>query len=296
MGDSIATNPFMLGFAYQKGLLPVSAASLERAIELNGVAVEANKRAFLWGRRAAHDLAAVEHFVDQSAPESIAPPIAATLAEIVAKRVGYLTAYQDAAYAERYRKMVERVRGSEAEKAPGMTGLAEAVARYYFKLLAYKDEYEVARLYTDGTFLDEVKKHFEGDYKLQFHLSPPLLAPHDPDNGLPVKRSYGPWMLGAFRLMAKFKFLRGTAFDIFGRTAERRQERQLIADYERLIDTILAGLNHDRHRIAVALASIPEQIRGYGHIKQAHLEKALKRQAELLGEFEAPAARQTAAE
>jgi indolepyruvate ferredoxin oxidoreductase len=177
-----------------------------------------------------------------------------------------------------------------------MTGLAEAVARYYFKLLAYKDEYEVARLYTDGTFLDEVKKHFEGDYKLQFHLSPPLLAPHDPDNGLPVKRSYGPWMLGAFRLMAKFKFLRGTAFDIFGRTAERRQERQLIADYERLIDTILAGLNHDRHRIAVALASIPEQIRGYGHIKQAHLEKALKRQAELLGEFEAPAARQTAAE
>jgi indolepyruvate ferredoxin oxidoreductase len=296
MGDSIATNPFMLGFAYQKGLLPVSADSLERAIELNGVAAEANKRAFLWGRRAAHDLAAVEHFVDQSAPESIAPPIATTLAEIVAKRVEYLTAYQDAAYAERYRKLVERVRAGEAEKAPGMTGLAEALARYYFKLLAYKDEYEVARLYTDGTFLDEVKKHFEGDYKLQFHLSPPLLAPHDPDSGLPVKRSYGPWMLGAFRLMAKFKFLRGTAFDIFGRTAERRQERQLIADYERLVDTILAGLNHDRHRIAVALASIPEQIRGYGHIKQAHLEKALKRQAELLVEFEAPAARQTAAE
>jgi len=296
MGDSIATNPFMLGFAYQKGFLPVGAASLERAIELNGVAVEANKRAFLWGRRAAHDLVAVERFVDQSAPESVAPPIARTLDEIVAKRVAFLTNYQDAAYAERYRKLVERVRTAEAEKSPGMTGLAEAVARYYFKLLAYKDEYEVARLYTDGTFFESLKEHFEGDYKLQFHLSPPLLAPHDPDSGKPIKRTYGPWMLSAFRLMAKLKFLRGTALDVFGHTAERKRERQLIADYEALIETILSGLNHDRHRVAVALASIPEQIRGYGHIKQAHLEKALKRQAELLSDFSAPAVRQTAAE
>ncbi|HEY2890645.1 MAG TPA: indolepyruvate ferredoxin oxidoreductase family protein [Dongiaceae bacterium] len=296
MGDSIATNPFMLGFAYQKGLLPVSAASLERAIELNGVAAEANKRAFLWGRRAAHDLAAVERFVDQSAPDSIAPAIAKSLDEIVAKRIAFLTSYQNAAYAQRYRALVERVRAAEAEKSPGMTGVAEAVARYYFKLLAYKDEYEVARLYTDGTFLESLKGQFEGDYKLQFHLSPPVLAPKDPDTGQPVKRSYGPWMLSAFRLMAKFKFLRGTAFDIFGHTADRKQERQLIADYERLIETMLAGLNHDRHRVAVALASIPEQIRGYGHVKQAHLEKALKRQAELLADFQAPATRQSAAE
>ncbi len=296
LGDSIATNPFMLGFAYQKGLIPIAGATLERAIELNGVAVDANKRAFLWGRRAAHDLGAVEHFVDQVAPESIAPPLAHGLDEIIAKRVDFLTGYQDAAYAARYRALVERMRTAEAELAPGMAGLAEAVARYYFKLLAFKDEYEVARLYTDGRFQAALQAQFEGDYKLEFHLSPPLLAPHDPDSGQPIKKQYGPWMLQGFRLMARLKFLRGTAFDIFGRTAERRLERQLIADYEKLIDELLAGLTHDRHRFAVALASLPEQIRGYGHVKQAHLDKALKRQAELLAEFRAPAIRQTAAE
>jgi indolepyruvate ferredoxin oxidoreductase len=296
LGDSIATNPFMLGFAYQKGLIPIAGATLERAIELNAVAVDANKRAFLWGRRAAHDLAAVERFVDEVAPQSVAMPLAHGLDEILGKRVEFLTGYQDAAYAARYRALVERVRAAEAERAPGMTGLAEAVARYYFKLLAYKDEYEVARLYTDGRFHEALKAQFEGDYRLEFHLSPPLLAPRDPDNGQPIKRKYGPWMFQAFRLMARLKFLRGTTFDIFGLTAERRLERQLIVDYEGLIDQILAGLSHDRHRLAVALASIPEQIRGYGHVKHAHLDKAMKRQAELLSEFQAPTTRQTAAE
>src|SRR5262249_54998413 len=296
LGDSIATNPFMLGFAYQKGLIPVSAAAIEKAIELNAVAVEANKQAFLWGRRAGHDLAAVERIVARVAPESVASPIARSLADILAKRVEFLTGYQNAAYAGRYRALVERVRAAEAERAPGMAGLAEAVARYYFKLLAYKDEYEVARLFTDGRFRDALAAQFEGDYKLEFHLSPPILAPHDPDNGRPVKRRYGPWMLSAFGLLARVKFLRGTAFDLFGRSPERRRERQLIAEYEAMIEEIAAGLDHDRHRLAVALASLPEQIRGYGHVKEAHLARIEPRKAELLAAFRAPTAHKTAAE
>ena len=296
LGDSIATNLFMLGFAYQKGLIPISAAAIEQAIELNGVAAEPNKRAFLFGRRAAHDQAAVERLATEMSPESQPEPIARTLPEIVAKRSEFLTSYQDGAYAKRYRDLVERVQRAEAERTPGLTGLAEAVARYYFKLLAYKDEYEVARLYTDGSFREALERHFEGDYKLEFHLAPPLLNPRDPDSGKPIKKTYGPWMMKAFGLLARLKFLRGTALDPFGRTAERRIERRLITDYEALIEEILGKLDHDRHRLAVALASLPEQIRGYGHVKQAHLDKVAKRQEELLTAFRAPAVRQTAAE
>jgi len=296
LGDSIATNLFMLGFAYQKGLIPISAAAIEQAIELNGVAAEPNKRAFLFGRRAAHDQAAVERLATEMSPESQPEPIASTLPEIVAKRSEFLTSYQDGAYAKRYRDLVERVQRAEAERTAGLTGLAEAVARYYFKLLAYKDEYEVARLYTDGSFREALERHFEGDYKLEFHLAPPLLNPRDPDNGKPIKKTYGPWMMKAFGLLARLKFLRGTGLDPFGRTAERRIERRLITDYEALIEEILGKLDHDRHRTAVALASLPEQIRGYGHVKQAHLDKVAKRQEELLTAFRAPAVRQTAAE
>jgi len=296
LGDSIATNLFMLGFAYQKGLIPISAAAIEQAIELNGVAAEPNKRAFLFGRRAAHDQAAVERLAVEMSPESQPEPIARTLPEIVAKRSEFLTSYQDAAYAKRYRDFVERVQRAEAERTPGLSGLAEGVARYYFKLLAYKDEYEVARLYTDGSFKDALARHFEGDYKLEFHLAPPLLDPRDPDNGKPIKKTYGPWMMTAFRLLARLKFLRGTALDPFGRTADRRTERRLITEYEALIEEILGKLDHEHHRTAVALATLPEQIRGYGHVKQAHLDKVAKRQAELLAAFRAPAVRQTAAE
>jgi indolepyruvate ferredoxin oxidoreductase len=296
LGDSIATNLFMLGFAFQKGLIPISSAAIEQAIELNGVAAEPNKRAFLFGRRAAHDQAAVERLAMEMSPESQPEPIARTLPEIVAKRSEFLTSYQDAAYARRYRDLVERVQRAEAERTPGLTGLTEAAARYYFKLLAYKDEYEVARLYTDGSFREALERHFEGDYKLEFHLAPPLLNPRDPDNGKPIKKTYGPWMMKAFSLLARLKFLRGTTLDPFGRTAERRIERRLITDYEALIEEILGKLDHDRHRTAMALASLPEQIRGYGHVKQAHLEKVAKRQEELLTTFRAPAVRQTAAE
>jgi len=279
MGDSIATNPFMLGYAYQKGLVPVSAEALERAIELNNVAVEANKLAFLWGRRAAHDFSSVEAAVRRAAPEPASHDIARDLDDIVARRSDYLTAYQDAAYAGRYRTMIGRVRHAEAERAKGRTGLAEAVARSYFKLLAYKDEYEVARLYTDGEFRRRLEEQFEGDYRIEFNLAPPLLAERDPATGHLRKRSFGPWMMGAFRLLARLKGLRGTAFDPFGRTAERRAERRLIGEYEAVVDELIAGLDGDRHALAVEIAAIPLSIRGFGHVKEASIAAAKAREA-----------------
>ncbi|MEX0814674.1 MAG: DUF6537 domain-containing protein, partial [Dongiaceae bacterium] len=229
-------------------------------------------------------------------PEPAAHRLATDFDEVLARRVEHLVGYQDAAYAARYRALVERVRRTEAERAPGFAGLAEAVARSYFKLLAYKDEYEVARLYTDGAFLKQVAEQFEGDYRLEFHLAPPLLAERDPDTGHLKKRGYGPWLLTAFRLLARLKGLRGTAFDIFGYTAERQTERRLIADYERVVEEMLAGLGTDNHGLAVEIAAIPEHIRGFGHVKAASLEAAKRREAELLAAFRAPAPRQSAAE
>jgi indolepyruvate ferredoxin oxidoreductase len=287
---------FMLGYAYQKGLVPVSAAAIEQAIALNATAVDANKRAFLWGRRAAHDRAAVERLVARAAPEPESHQIARTFDDIVAKRVAVLTAYQDAAYAARYRALAERARRTEQERTPGRSGFAEAVARFYFKLLAYKDEYEVARLYTDGTFLKAIDAQFEGDYRLEFNLAPPLVAQRDLETGHLKKRTFGPWMLRAFRLLAKLRRVRGTRLDIFGYSAERKLERQLIADYERLVEELIAGLDHANHELAVQLAAIPEQIRGFGHVKQAHLEKAKRREAELLAAFRAPTPQRDAAE
>ena len=293
MGDSIATNLFMLGYAFQKGLVPVSAEAIDQAIALNAVAVEANRQAFLWGRRAAHDLAAVERAA-QLAPETRAAP--PTLEAIVTRRAATLTDYQDPAYADRYTALVERVRRAEAEKARGLSGLAETVAHNYFKLLAYKDEYEVARLYTDGAFLKQLEDQFEGDFRVEFNLAPPLLAERDPDTGHPRKRRFGPWMLTAFRFLAMMKSLRGTRFDPFGRTAERKLERQLIRDYEAVVEELIAELSHDKHALAIQIAAIPEKIRGFGHIKQANLEPAKRREAELLAAYRAPTPQQTAAQ
>jgi indolepyruvate ferredoxin oxidoreductase len=296
MGDSIATNMFMLGFAWQKGLIPLPAEAIDRAIELNGVAVEANREAFLWGRRAAVDRAAVERI---AMPADAIPDdrrFARTLDEIVARRVEDLTAYQDAAYAKRYETLVRQVQAVEAARTPGRSELTEAVARYYYKLLAYKDEYEVARLFSDGRFRRQLNDAFEGDYRLEFHLAPPLLAPRDPETGRLQKVSYGPWMLRAFGLLAKLKSLRGTRFDIFGRTPERKRERALIGEYEKTVAELLAGLDADNHALAVEIASIPEHIRGYGHIKDAHLEEAKRREAELLRAFRSHAAPRAAAE
>ncbi len=296
LGDSIMSNLFMVGFACQQGLLPVSAAAIERAIELNGVAVEANKGAFLWGRRTAHDGARVETIAFAGGAAPGARRLSASLDELIARRTAELTAYQDAAYAERYTDLVQRVRAVEAERAKGRTGLAEAVARSYFKLLAYKDEYEVARLFTDGAFMERLRDTFEGDFKLTFHLAPPLAAQRDPVTGVPKKREYGPWMMRAFKVLAKCKGLRGTRFDVFGRSAERRLERQLITDYEQTVEEFLRRLDTENHCLAVGLAALPETMRGYGHVKERNVEKAKAREAELLEALRNPAPTKTAAE
>ena len=296
MGDAIATNLFMLGYAYQKGLVPLRASAIERAIELNGAAVEMNKQAFLWGRRAALDLAAVQRTVAASTAIPPGRALSRTLEEIIERRAAALTDYQNAAYAARYRVLVERVRAAEAADAKGLSGLTEAVARYYFKLLAYKDEYEVARLYTDGNFRKALEAQFEGDYRLEFHLAPPLLAEVDPLTGHARKRGYGPWMLRLFGVLARLKTLRGTVFDVFGYSAERRMERQLIVEYEQTMERVLASLTPANHGAAVELASLPERIRGFGHVKQRHLDDARHQQAALWQAFERAGSGAVAAE
>jgi indolepyruvate ferredoxin oxidoreductase len=341
MGDAIAANLFMLGHAWQQGLVPVSFEALMRAIELNGAAIEMNKTAFAWGRLAAIDPNAVAEAAGairnaptpaESTPhalpmlgatandagESGLTPFAAdlrdedelrhvpasnagevaflpldderlsrSLDELVARRVAFLGDYQDAAYAKRYSDFVAKVRAAESAKAPGSTDLSEAVARYLFKLMAYKDEYEVARLYTSGEFRRRLEQQFEGDYKLHFHLAPPLLAKRNAKGEL-VKREYGPWVFTAFRLLAKLRGLRGGALDVFGYTEERRTERALIGDYEKTVAALLDRLDAGNVALAAEIASIPEHIRGYGHVKHAHLDKARARQAELLAEWNNP--------
>jgi len=287
LGNSIGANIFMVGYAYQLGALPLSAESIEKAIELNGEAVPMNLAAFQFGRRAAFDAASVEALV-KPAPgaASDARRLSQSFDETVARRVEFLTAYQNADYAARYKKLVDQVQAAEAAKAPGKTGLADAVARYLFKLMAYKDEYEVARLYAEPSFLAQVKNEVAGDnLTLKFHLAPPLLARKDKVTGVPKKITLGSWMLPAFRALAKFKFLRGTPFDIFGYSEERRTERKLVADYEALLGEIIDKLAPENHHIAVGLAAIPEKIRGFGHVKARHLVAAKADEAALRDQF-----------
>jgi indolepyruvate ferredoxin oxidoreductase len=285
LGDSIYTNPLLLGYAWQKGQIPLSRAALLRAMELNGVQVDNNKAAFEWGRRCAHDLASVTAlFKAAQVIEFVKKP---SLDEMVAKRVEFLTGYQDAAYAAQYKAFVDKVRAAEAPLT-ATNKLSEAVARYLFKLMAYKDEYEVARLHTDPAFTSKIQSMFEGEYKLVHHLAPPMFARRNAKGEL-IKRPFGPWMRNAFGLLAKMKGLRGTALDVFGRTEERRTERQLIVDYEKTIDELLAKLDRANHATAVAIASIPEEIRGYGHVKLRHLQAAKAKETELLAAFRSPA-------
>ena len=254
--------------------MPVSRAAIEEAVALNGAAVKMNLAAFARGRRAAVDEAAVRAVIGAKLEKK-----AETLDEVIARRVDFLTAYQNAAYAENYRVFVAKVR-SVSEP------LALVVARNLFKLMAYKDEYEVARLYADGSFAEKLAQQFTGDYRLTFHLAPPLRGRVDGFSGKPVKSAYGPWMMGAFRLLARMKRLRGTAFDIFGRTAERRMERQLIADYRAAIERLTANPQRAARPEALELASLPDMIRGFGHVKEANLAKAKAREAELLRALE----------
>ncbi|HEX7989830.1 MAG TPA: indolepyruvate ferredoxin oxidoreductase family protein [Stenotrophomonas sp.] len=345
LGDAIASNLFILGFAWQQGLVPLSLESLMRAVELNGAAVSMNQTAFAWGRLAAIDPQAVQQAAglihnaqtdaerkpaalrelppgewegnEAGAPSAPRNPgnepdvrglpaasrtsgeaafaslddahLSRSLDELIARRSSFLTDYQDAAYANRYRTLIDAVRSAEQQAIPGSTALSEAAARYFFKLMAYKDEYEVARLYTSGDFAKRVAEKFEGDYQVRFHLAPPLFAKRD-EHGQLQKKEYGPWMFKAFGLLAKFKGLRGGRFDVFGYTEERRGERQLISDYEKTLQELISGLDARRLALAVDIASIPEHIRGYGHVKEAHLHEAKAREATLLATWRNPKA------
>ncbi len=282
LGDSIYTNPLMLGYAWQKGRVPLSHAALMRAIELNAVQIENNKAAFAWGRQCANDLAAVQKLFKPRAGSSGATGAQVIqfvkkpgLAQTIATRVEFLTGYQDADYALRYSEFVERVRAAESKAVgdSGGTALTEAVARYLFKLMAYKDEYEVARLHTDPAFVAKIEAMFEGDYKIVHHLAPPGIAKTNAKGEL-VKQPFGPWVRSAFNLLAMLKGLRGGALDVFGRGKERRIERALIDEYRACIDSLLPQLNADNRALAAEIARIPEDIRGYGHVKARHLKAA----------------------
>ena len=348
LGDAIATNLFMLGYAWQQGLVPISLDALMRAIELNGAAIEMNKTAFAWGRLAAVDLPAVQQAAgivrntetrEEHLPRNlrVLPPgewegtewgatsaprnpdnarsvrglpdaatatadgvvllplddarLSRTLDEAIARRSAFLVDYQDAAYAARYTDFVAQVREAENIRSPGSTALTEAVARYLFKLMAYKDEYEVARLYTGEAFQAQLKGQFEGDYSLRFHMAPPIFARKDPRTGVPRKLTLGPRTMTALKLLTRFKRLRGTWFDPFGHTAERKMERALVVEYRQTIDQLLAGLNRDNLAQAATIAALAETIRGFGHVKAANVEKYRTELARLMQSYTAPAPR-----
>jgi indolepyruvate ferredoxin oxidoreductase len=308
LGDSIASNTFMLGYAWQKGLVPVSLAALMRAIELNGAAVEMNRKAFTWGRLAAHDLAAVQRaagqrtaptvtdFLHPDDPERSATAaafagfgaVAQSLDESIALREKFLTEYQDAAYAASYRAVVDQVRAAEALRTPGQSGLTAAVARYLFKLMAIKDEFEVARLFTSGSFEKRLRETFDGNAKIHFHLAPPLFAKKTADGQL-RKSEYGPWVFKVFKLLAWGRRFRGRWFDLFSRTEERRNERQWLADYQAVIEELSFTLDPQRHALAVRIAEVPEAIRGYGQVRVAHSLRAQQQWQQLLSNWRQPA-------
>jgi indolepyruvate ferredoxin oxidoreductase len=285
-GNSLGANMFMLGFACQHGGLPVGAEAVEKAIEINGEAVAMNVAAFRWGRRAAHQPDFVRALATkQNAPET--QPTARTLDEIVARRVEFLTAYQSRRYARRYERRIAEIRAAENKAAPGSTVVTEAVARSLFKLMAVKDEYEVARLYTDGSFERQLAGQFQGYDRLEFHLAPPILGRKGPD-GKPRKSSFGPWMMNGFRVLAGMRRLRGTPFDVFGRSEERRLERRLLAEYQDDLDLILELMAPARIEAAAALAAVPGLVRGYGHVKQASAARAAEERKRLLERLQAP--------
>ena len=286
VGDAVGANLLLLGYAWQRGLVPLSFAALEAAIELNGVAVSLNKAAFDWGRRAAIDLAAVMEAATLTVQAPEHHRLSETLEDLIARRSAFLTAYQNKAYAARYEAVVGRVRAAEDAVGAGDQGLTEAVARTLFQLMAYKDEYEVARLHTETGFLQLLRQQFDGPARLKFHLAPPLLAKRDAVTGQPKKMALGGWVVPLFKILAAAKGLRGTALDPFGYTAERKTERRLISDYVDLIDRqVLPGLTPANLNAAVALAKAPQAIKGYGHVKAANQAKVEAAHDKLLTDF-----------
>ncbi|NVJ90776.1 MAG: indolepyruvate ferredoxin oxidoreductase family protein [Methylocystaceae bacterium] len=281
LGDSIGSNLFVVGYAYQLGLIPISEESLLKAIELNGIAIDFNKQAFSLGRWAAHDMDKLTNLIKEDMPQFIPN----NLTTLVEHRVKHLTAYQDSAYAQKYSAMVTRVQKAENELGNGSDLLTKSVAHVLAKLMSYKDEYEVARLYSDPDFKRKLDEQFETGYKLTFHLAPPLLADSDPKTGHLIKKEFGPWMLKAFKTVAKFKHLRGTKFDIFGKTAERKMERQLIPEYLGVVEELCQNLSATNYDLAVEIVNLPREIRGYGHIKEKAVKEVKAREATLLEKF-----------
>jgi indolepyruvate ferredoxin oxidoreductase len=269
MGDTIYVNPMILGYAWQKGWVPLRHESLVRAIELNDVQVKNNLTAFEWGRHAAHQPEVLSQKIQPV--QTIQFKKREGLADLIADRVSRLTDYQNAAYAERYQAFVQRVQLAEAPL--GKSLLTETVARYLYKLMAYKDEYEVARLHTQSAFLDRIRDSFEGDFKVHYHLAPPLLAKRN-NKGELVKQKFGPFMLTGFKMLAKLKGLRGTAFDVLGQSEERRTERALVGEYMQHIDDALQDLNASKHAHALEVAKVPENIKGFGHVKERSIKAA----------------------
>jgi indolepyruvate ferredoxin oxidoreductase len=298
LGDAIATNIMMMGYAYQRGLLPLSAEAIEKAIEVNGVSIKMNTQAFRLGRLTAADPARLDAMMEGQdaahAPKSLE---AMTLDEIIAHRSQHLTDYQGKRLAARYRKLVDQVRDAAIKGGHG-EAMPRAVAINYAKLLAYKDEYEVARLFTDGKFEQQLRDQFEGEFKFSFNLAPPILGGGLDAQGRPKKRAFGPWMMTVFRWLAKFRFLRGTALDIFARSPDRKLERELIAAYENDVTAVLGSLSPLTADTALELLQLPDRIRGYGPVKEKAAADASKRHAQLMADLASPppAPRQIAAE
>lgn len=284
-GDAIATNIMMIGYACQKGLIPLSPEAIERAIELNAVAVAANKLAFNWGRKFADDPKEIETILSQSKPAIQEPD---TLEDIIKKRYEFLKDYQDEEYAKSYQAFVSKIENYE-EALGKSRELTNAVARNLFKLMSYKDEYEVARLYTNGEFEKQISDTFDGEFKINYHLAPPIIGFGKKPNGRPRKRAFGPWMMKAFKQLAKYKHLRGGKWDIFGYSSERKMERALIEDYKATIENALGKLSNDNRQFVSAIARLPEEIRGFGPVKLEAIEKAKAKKKGLLEQLNKPA-------
>jgi len=291
-GDSIGANMMLLGYAYQLGLVPVGAAAIEQAMELNGAAVEMNRHAFRLGRTIAQAPGALGQLLIKAS----AAAVGETVDELIARRATALAQYQDEHYAERFRVGLAAIRAAEQQVMPGRDGVTRTAAEALFRLMAYKDEYEVARLYTDGTFAAALAAQFDGAGRVTLHLAPPLLAKIDAATGRPKKIAFGPWILPLLRQLARLKRLRGTGWDVFGRSAERRMERQLIVDYELLLAEVARDLRPDTHAAAVALLGVAREITGFGPVKLASAATAKRREAELLARFRATAPALAAAE
>ena len=283
--DTIVTNIFLLGYAFQKGLIPLEFNSIEKAIEINGVSVEENKLAFMWGRRSAFDKNKVQKLLSFNSDKFYENEKVFNLDKTIQNRAELLKNYQNKKYVKRYMKLVERVKTLENDRIPGSEELTKVVAQNYFKLLTYKDEYEVSRLYANGDFLKKLNKIFDGNFRIQFHLAPPLFSRRDQSTGEPIKKNYGQWILKMMYILSKFKFLRGTFLDPFGKTLERKMERQLINDYETTVDILLEDLSKKNYKLAIEIAKIPEQIRGYDLVKHNSLKLAKIHEKELLKEF-----------